>query len=373
MNQILDTLSVLHISTAFTWRGGEQQLAYLAGELHAKGLRQYVLCVQGSEMASWCERSGIPFFTARKRSSMDLFFARKIADLCRINAIQLIHVHDSHAHSFAVYSAVLFGNRTKIIVSRRVDFPVKRNFFSLLKYNHSQVARILCVSDKIRRVTETALKDPSKLVTVHSGIDVSRFEGKRASGILKREFGFADDCRLVLNVSALAPHKDHGTFISVAVRLLQQNDAYRFLLVGEGGQREMLEAMIREHGLEGKVVLTGFRSDIPEILPEAGVMLMTSETEGLGTTILDAFACAVPVVATAAGGIPELVIHEQTGMLSDVRDVAGLAQNVDRVFSENGLREKLVGGAREHLRQFSKSATAAATLREYVAVTGTAL
>lgn len=365
--------AVLHVSTAMSWRGGEQQLTYLAAELRMHGLRQYVLCAQGSAVEEWCIANNIPYFSARKRSSFDVFFAKRIAQICRSNDIRIVHTHDSHAHSFAVYAAALFGNKARVVVSRRVDFPVSRNPLSRFKYNHSSVARILCVSDTIRRITEPAVKDSSLLVTVHSGVDLSRFEGKTSRGILHREFSLPAGCKLVLNVSALAPHKDFTTFVEVAAVLCARDSAYRFIIIGEGEEREVITELIKQKGLEEKVLLAGFRNDIPDVLPDGGLMLMTSETEGLGTTILDAFACRVPVVATAAGGIPEIVIHEKTGLLSDVKDVPGLARNVERVFQDPDLRRRLIDGASQHLTHFSKASTAAATLLQYTAVAGSDL
>ena len=93
-------ITVLHISTARTWRGGEQQLAYLTGELKKAGVKQYVLCVKDSAVEAFCIHSHIPYFSTEKRSSVDIFFASKIASVCRKNKISLIHTHDSHAHTF---------------------------------------------------------------------------------------------------------------------------------------------------------------------------------------------------------------------------------------------------------------------------------
>ena len=76
--------------------------------------------------------------------------------------------------------------------------------------------------------------------------------------------------------------------------------------------------------------MTGFRKDIPKILPELDIFLFSSKTEGLGTSLLDAFACQVPVVATNAGGVPELIIHEKTGLLSPTKDPQSLAKNVSQ-------------------------------------------
>ncbi|MDQ3051012.1 MAG: glycosyltransferase [Bacteroidota bacterium] len=366
------TLSVLHVATAKTWRGGEQQVAYLTSELAKKLIRQYVLCTAESPMAEYCQNNHIPFFTAVKRSSVDISYARKIKDICKSNSISLVHAHDSHAHTFAVIAAV-FGNTSSIIVSRRVDFKVNPGPFSKFKYNHPLLKRILCVSEMIKQLTLPAVDDPLKLVTIHSGIDFSRFQNQRATGVLHKEYDLPESARIIGNVAALAPHKDYATFVNTVSLLVKQLPDVYYFIIGEGDERTNIETIIRENNLEDRIIMTGFRNDMADILPELDLMLITSETEGLGTAILDAFACGVPVVATAAGGIPELVIHEKTGLLASVGDIQGLAQQVVRIMSEPELRKLLIDGAAVHLEAFTMEATASKTITEYLAVTGTEL
>ena len=276
-----------------------------------------------------------------------------------------MHTHDAHAHSFAVYAGMLFGNKSKIIVSRRVDFPVKRNFLSVFKYNYKNIARIICVSDKIKEITSPAVRDMHKLITIHSGIDTSRFTGKKNTGILHREFNLKPDLKLIGNVAALAPHKDYFTFVDTVSMMAAHRKDCMFFIIGEGDERSKIEHYISRKGLSESIILTGFRNDIPNILPELDVMLITSETEGLGTAILDAFACNVPVAATAAGGIPEIVIHEKTGLLAPVKNAEILADAVNRLLDDQTLRTKIIAGATQHLLSFTRQVTAAKTLCVY--------
>jgi glycosyltransferase involved in cell wall biosynthesis len=356
---------VLHVSTAKTWRGGEQQLAYLAGELKKTGIKQYVLCVTGSAVETFCIHSHVPYFSADKRSSVDIFFAQKIASICRKNKISIVHTHDSHAHTFAVLANDFFGNRSSIIVSRRVDFPVSSSFFSRYKYNHSAVKYILCVSDKIREITSAALKRPEVAVTVHSGIDISRFRDAKNTGKLHQEFGLSEKTRIVGNIAALAPHKDYFTFVDTVAIICRKDQDVCFFMIGDGPLHNELKSYVKQSGFASRIIMTGFRTDIPSILPEFDVFLITSETEGLGTSILDAFACGVPVAATDAGGIPEIVIHDKTGLVAPVKDSVALARNVERLLADRSLAERLVSGAAEHLRVFSTGATASATMKYY--------
>jgi L-malate glycosyltransferase len=359
--------SVLHVATALSWRGGEQQVAYLVEELQKNKIKQFVLCSKGSAMEAWCIKNNILVFTANKRSAFDFSFGLRIKKLCSEYKIDIVHTHDSHAHTFAVYAAVA-GNKAAIIVSRRVDFEISSSFLSRFKYNYPLVKRIICVSDIIKQIVSMSVNDKSKVITVHSGIDLSRFERISREGRLHKEYNLSADVRLIGNVSALAPHKDFSTFLRTVNILKERLQNVMFFIIGSGPEKENIENEIRQQNLGKFVIMTGFRDDIPEILPELDLFLMSSETEGLGTTLLDAFACKVPVVATAAGGIPEIVIHDKTGMLSPVGNAEALAENAVRVMNDKMLREKIIGGALKLLSSFTREATAVKTIAEYKSV-----
>jgi glycosyltransferase involved in cell wall biosynthesis len=166
----------------------------------------------------------------------------------------------------------------------------------------------------------------------------------------------------------LAPHKDLGTFLGTMALLRDRGIAVQGVLIGEGGMRTELEALRAELGLQAQVHFTGFREDVPWLLRELDLFLLTSRTEGLGTSILDAFACDVPVVATKAGGIPEIVVHGTSGLLCPVGDAECLATAVGSVLEDAGLRHTLVLGGRQVLATHHPGAVATDTLREYRAM-----
>jgi glycosyltransferase involved in cell wall biosynthesis len=277
----------------------------------------------------------------------------------------IVHVHDSHAHTFAWLAAQYFGMQTPIVVSRRVDFPVKNKRTSHLKYNHPSVKAIICVSEKIKEITAPAIQNQEVLKVVYSGIDLKRFPYSNTD-ILHREFHLPEDQLIIGNIAAIAPHKDYFTFVDTVALLVKTGlNARYFIIGGDGGEQGMVERHIQEKGLGDHIILTGFRTDIPQIFPELDVLLFTSKTEGLGTTVLDAFACGVPVVATRGGGIPEMVEHEATGLLADVGDAEGLAREVTRLVQNDRLRQQLVTQGAIRLIQFTKNATARKTFNIY--------
>lgn len=363
------SLRILHVAAAVSWRGGEQQLAYLIETLHYQGVAQWVLCAKGSPVETWCREKGVVFFTFKKKFSAAPHPAFFLNSFCRQVSATHVHVHDSHAHTMAFLSAVLFGNKTPLIVHRRVDFPIGGNFFSKWKYNHRRIAAIICVSHFIAKVIQPQIRQPSKIFVVHSGIDLHRFQREKPAGqaSLRAAFGLPNDAFLIGNIAAVAPHKDYFTFVKTAAILAGKGLNAKYLIIGgDGGDEAAVRRFIEVNGLKEQVILTGFRKDIAQVLPQLDLLLFTSKTEGLGTTLLDAFACGVPVVATAAGGIPEIVAHGETGFLAPVGDAAGLAGLAEKILKTRSVREKIIANARLSVNAFSKEKMAGAIKSIYI-------
>jgi glycosyltransferase involved in cell wall biosynthesis len=357
-------LSILHISTARSWRGGEQQIAYLIAELAKQNTQQFVVCIKDAPLYKWCLNNNIPAKGLKKRSSLDLSFAYKLKKYSQKNNIQIWHSHDSHAHGFGVYANALFGANTPLIVSRRVDFPVASSSLSAFKYNHPSVKKILCVSAAIANIVKAKLKNPSVVDVVYSAIDNNKFNDLK-KGQLRAELGLTPQDKIIGNIAALADHKDHSTFIDCAEILLRNNPEFKFVIAGDGELRESLEAKAALKGLSDKIFFLGFRADVPDVIADFNIFLFTSKTEGLGTSILDAFAAGIPTVATAAGGIPEIVEDQKTGLLCPIADPAKLATAVLSLLNDERLAKKMVSSASEKLDLFSLENLGLKTFEQY--------
>ncbi|CAN5496227.1 glycosyltransferase [soil metagenome] len=358
-------MRILHVSTPSTWRGGEQQVAYLAIALKAFSEKQQILTPIQSVLSQQLMHSGIHLENFKRSGALDISLAKNITRICEKEKIQIIHTHDSHAHSAAVISAAIFGNKTPVVVSRRVDFAISSSPLSIWKYNHSSVKKIICVSEAIKDITAPRIKDKSKLVVVHSGIDLHRYENLPIENILRKEFKISEDKILIGNLSALADHKDYPTFIEVAAKLLHENLLLHFFIIGEGPERTKLENLIRSSQLQNNITLTGFRKDVPAVMSALDIFMITSKTEGLGTIVLEAFACKIPVVATKAGGIPELVIHEKTGLLAEPGDVDQLVNQVKHLIKNPRMKVELAENAANYVQQYSYENTAQKTFEIY--------
>jgi glycosyltransferase involved in cell wall biosynthesis len=358
-------MTILHVSTPASWRGGEQQVAYLVKALRDKGIQQVVLSIERSELSRRMMNTGIPVATFISRGFMDLHVSRKISMLCKNKTFDIIHCHDSHAHSAAIQATIVFGNTVPVVVSRRVDFRVSGHPLSAWKYNHPIVKSIICVSEKIWKITAPAIRDKNKLAVVHSGIDLSKYQQSTPSGRLHAELGLPSTARIVGNLSALADHKDYPTFISTAKTILAAHPDIHFVIAGTGPEEKKIRKLIRDLKLEGHVHMLGFRDDPVMVMQSLDLFLITSVTEGLGTIVLEAFAAGVPVVATRAGGIPEMVEDEVTGLLAEPRDVDALAKAVMQVLNNPVMYHDLVNNALVKVQSFSYQVTAEKTLQIY--------
>jgi len=363
-----ETPTVLHVTSATGWRGGERQLALLHDGLARAGVAQVVACPPDSPTARAIAAQGGRVVGLRPRSAFDLRSARRLAQAGLHAGAGLIHAHDAHAHAVAVLAGTLFGLAAPVVVHRRVLFPIGGGLFTGWKWRSRAVRRVLCVSQAVAQVVAPQLRVPELARVVPDGVE-PRPAGA-TDGRLRRALGVPTGVPLVGNVAALTPDKDPATFVAAAARLGAWLPEAHFVLVGEGPLRPALERAIATTGLRGRLHLAGFRDDVAFILPELSLLLFTSASEGFGSTLLDAQLARVPVVATRVGGIPEVVVDGVTGLLADPRDAEGLATAARRLLADGALRARLLDAGERSASGFTADRMVRDTLSVYREVEG---
>jgi glycosyltransferase involved in cell wall biosynthesis len=207
--------------------------------------------------------------------------------------------------------------------------------------------------------------DPRRALTVHEGIDIDHVDAAPVAD-LRAEYWLPRDAPIVGNIAALVPHKGQRHLIEAARLVVQSVPDARFVIVGEGELRAPLQQLIERHHLDKHVLLTGFRPDPLSVLKAFDVFAMSSVTEGLGTSLLDAMACQRAIAATRAGGIPEVVVHGETGLLVPIRDERALADAIVHLLERPDLREAFGRAGRVRVEQrFSAERMVAETLAAY--------
>lgn len=356
-------MKILHVSTSRQWRGGEQQIAYLMEQLHARQIWQALVAPQNSLFKTYCTTHGYNFYPVDEGWNPLWQFARQIARLSAIDQPDIVHLHDARAHTSAMLATTFLGMKTRLVVHRRVMFQTGRNIFSRYKYTHPHVKKIICISEAVKNVMQEVVC-PEKLSVIHSATDCKRFARFRQNH-LRNSLQLCIDTPIVGNVAALTHEKGWSTFVHTAAQVITQMPDIQFLIIGEGPERKRIESLINHLGIQKSVLLIGFRSDIEKILPELDILLFPSVQEGLGSTILDAFCCGVPVVASNTGGITELIIHMETGWLCPPGDATAFANAIVCLLKDIDMRKRLATAAQEKVQNFSPDRMAEHVLAVY--------
>jgi glycosyltransferase involved in cell wall biosynthesis len=247
-----------------------------------------------------------------------------------------------------------------------VDFAVGRNPWSALKYR-MPVDRYLCISRGVIEAMAESGVPRARLALVPSGVAFAAPpEAQAGAGAnLRVAIGAAPDAIVIGTVAALAPHKNHADLARAAAIVLRARPDVHFVWIGEGECRPALERQIATLGLEHRVHLLGFREDARALLGQFTLFALASYFEGLCTSLLDAEALGVPVVATAVGGIPEVVENGRTGLLVPGRDPEKLAAALMEVLRDPEGARRRAALARDKVRAFGAERMVERTLQEY--------
>jgi glycosyltransferase involved in cell wall biosynthesis len=249
------------------------------------------------------------------------------------------------------------------VVTRRVVFHLRRPGF------WHRADRVVAISDAVRRVLVEDGVAADRLAVVPSGVDLGALRDTLARG-LRRQLGFAADTPLAVSVGALTREKDYATLLRAAAGARAAAPTLRWIVAGEGPERPALERLLAESGLQDRVYLLGHDPEPLPLIKDATLLVHSAAEEGLGTTILDAMALGVPIVATAAGGIPELLAGG-AGLLVPARDPAALAQATLRMIGDAALRSTCVARAAEIVERYSDTRMAEGMRSVYRSVLST--
>lgn len=357
---------IFHIDGERGLRGGERQLLYLACALRARGHRNVVVCRKGGVLGSQAQRLGLETLRLPFLNEWDPLTAWPLSRAARAAQRPILHAHTAHAAGIAALAGALGGPPR--VAHRRVDFALNGTLSRRLKYEAAQ--SVVAVSKAIGRVLEEGELSPEKIEVVPDGIPVDE-EECRWAGIeadrftppttelkeglrrdLSEEFNIPSQAVWIGNLAALVPHKDHDTLIAAALIVLLKRPDAVFLIAGEGPEGPRLLDRVKRMNLLGKVFLIGQRPDPVKVLKALDLFVLSSWGEGMGSVLLEASACGLPVAATSAGGIPEILEDGKSALLAPVRDPESLAANLLRLMEEPSLARALSREAASRLPRF---------------------
>jgi len=332
---------ILHLNNEKTWRGGERQTFLLAERLQQLGVDNCIACRPHGLLWQYAAEHGMPVSRLSGNSAR-----AAVQLLASTRRFDLVHCHTARTHSLA--AAVGCCLRPPMIVTRRVDFEPGHTWFNHYKYHRA--AKVVCISEYIRRQLADWGVETKRLVIIPSTIPTPCNEGPdRAT--LRRELGLPLERPIVGNIAALVGHKDQATLLRAARSAADRRPNVLFAVMGEGNLREALLRQQRELNLEQVVLFLGYISQAQRYMRAFDVFAMSSCMEGQGGIVLDAFAAGVPVVSTAAGGLPEMVRDRDTGLLVPIGDSQLFAEAILRLLDDRALAERLTTNARARLER----------------------
>lgn len=354
-------MKVIHVNLARTWRGGERQVALLMDGLQEEKTDQVIICRKGSALEKEASLKNFRFYSLPNRPFSLLFQTRIFKNLEK-EGFNIIHCHESKAHTFGIIGKFFWKTKQRLIIHRRVIFPIKNKPTTAFKYSEKSISKIICIS----KAVETSVKNSigfKNTVVVPSMISLD--PPLRNGGNFRKKWNI--NSKFIIGyVAALTKEKDHKTFLNTAKHLLDSyNPDVHFVIVGEGPLVSELTNYASMIGIAEKVTFTGFIKEIRNIIPDIDVLLFTSVAEGLGTTILDFFVAKRPVVATKSGGAEELITNGITGFICPPGDFHSLAERVNFLLNNPKKTKRIVEEAYDFATYFSITQITLKTIEVY--------
>jgi glycosyltransferase involved in cell wall biosynthesis len=333
---------ICHIITMLELGGAQRNTLYTVAHLDRGRFAPSLIAGKGGQLdgeASGLQDVDVQFAASLVREIRPVSDARALVELARLlrrGAPDVVHTHSSKAGVLGRWAAHLAGvpviihsihgfgfgagagriGRSVLVAAERAASPITTHFIAVSQAN-AELGRRLGLFTKDR------------VSVIRSGIELGRFMDPHAApGRLRREIGAGPDDPIAGMIACFKPQKAPEDFIAAAAIAARRLPGARFVLVGDGELRPRVEEEIRRHGLGGRVHLLGWRHDIPGILRDLDVLVLTSRWEGLPRVLPEAMACGVPVVATRVDGSPEAVRDGASGFLCEPGDIDGIASRM---------------------------------------------
>ncbi|UOD33905.1 glycosyltransferase family 4 protein [Deferribacteraceae bacterium V6Fe1] len=341
-------VKILHVDTGKEWRGGQRQALLLHKGLLENGFESYLVANSKGELINKFDKNILPFDFKGEVNPLSILNLTKI-----INKIKpdIVHSHDAHSLTPLVIIKML-GKDFKLLHTRRVDFSVKKNLFSTLKYTNKYVNKIIAISEAIKNILINDGIDGNKIEIIYSGVEFKNPDNYECPDDLKK---ILEGHYIVGCIANFADHKDHKTLIKAFNKLFELRKDVKLLLIGDGPLFNEVVDFAKALPCFGNIVFAGFRKDVYSCLKCMDIFAMTSKEEGLCTSIIDALSFGLPVIATKAGGIPELILDNINGLLCNVKSHEDVFSKLMYIIDNEDIFKKLKSNTHKTIEEFSNN------------------
>jgi glycosyltransferase involved in cell wall biosynthesis len=311
--------------------GAESVLLALASRIDTSRFRCLVLLPGDGWLRTQLTKSGIPTLVAKSNAWYDLHLPRVMRDLIRREKVDLVHSHLGDQNFYSCLASRFTG--AKVVVSYH-GFPTiaeragLRNAAKLWFVRHSADA-IVVVSEYLRRSLLDLRFPPERVFRIYNGVDADRFHVATA-GRLRAEFKDLNGNKVVGMVANLRESKGYEFFIQAARQVSDSMPHTRFMAIGDFDKKiePRMRQLVQDMSLQDRFFFLGFRADVPEILRDLDIFVLSSVSEGFSLATVEAMAASKPVIVTRSGGPEEIIEDQCTGLLVPPADSTALAAKI---------------------------------------------
>jgi glycosyltransferase involved in cell wall biosynthesis len=363
-------LRVAHVIGGGEFGGAERHILNLARAVDPQAVNITVCCLFAAPFAELAAQDGLPALAVPMRHKFDLRVLDDLAHFFRITTVDIVHTHGVRANLLGRIAARQAGKKTVTTVHSLLehDYPgfISRFANSLAeRLTRGMTDQFIAVSGGLKEALVKRGVASGRVTVVHNGIDLETLTAERRTGQWREKLGCAG-APLIGMVARLHPVKGHRYFLQAAREVLSLRSEVRFAVVGDGPEREALQALAGRLGISDQVVFTGFVEDIWPLMAELDLLAIPSLWEGFGLVAAEGLSLGVPVVASDVGGLPEVVRHCETGFLVPPSDAPALARGILWMLDHPSEAAEMVRRGTELVcAEFSSAAMARRTVEVY--------
>jgi glycosyltransferase involved in cell wall biosynthesis len=335
---------VVHTEASVGFGGQELRILAETRWLRSHGWDALIIAQPGSRLLAEAQAAALPTVPLAMRHASHVATMLRLRRLLAARHAALVHTHSSVDSWIAGIAARSL--RLPVVRSRHVTIAVPRRRALVYRLAH----RVLTSAERVKAVLVEAGVDPAKIVAVPPGVDTDRFHPGVSGERVRAELDLRGPVAgLVANIRG---SKGHDVFLDAAGAVAAVAPHARFLIVGDGVGFDEVRARVRARGLEGMVIMTGFRRDVPEVMAALDVLVLPStRSEATSQVILQALAVGTPVVATAIGGSPEIIHDGETGRLVPANDAEALAAAILATFNDREGSRAMARRGQAHVQE----------------------
>ncbi len=344
-------LSVLQVATGFpSWGGTELHILNLSEQLKKRGYDVTVACRPGRWVEERATAMGLPTVPIRVMNQHDWQDFSLLRSFLREHKTDVLHVHWSSDIVVPGYAALREQVPVRIM-SRHMPYPFKNRVGSFL-YSKILYTRLVTVSNSVRETLIKCGVPGDKVQVIHHGTDVEAFaRTTQDRKEMRLALGIPEDSVAVGIVGRIAPEKGH-TVLLEALQKVHARYPLFLVIVGNGPDEELIRTRAAEMGLADKVLFTGFRDDVNNVLNALDVVTVPSTwNEPCSAVVQQGMAVSKPIIGTRAGGTPEMVLDDETGFLVPPSDPVALADALARLAGDAFLRKRLGAAGKERVEE----------------------